>query len=67
MINGVEHETGKEEEILPFEEDDYGGVIVEMKTPMDPKCFIATLRYSLTQWRLQVCAWGDHTHLSLPE
>uniref|UniRef100_A0A1J3HSC9 Nudix hydrolase n=1 Tax=Noccaea caerulescens TaxID=107243 RepID=A0A1J3HSC9_NOCCA len=53
MINGVEHETGKEEEVLPFEEDDYGGVIVEMKTPMDPKCFIATLRYSFTQWRLQ--------------
>ncbi|CAA7060248.1 unnamed protein product [Microthlaspi erraticum] len=49
MVNG--HKTG--EEVLPFEEDDYGGVIVEMKTPMDPKCFIATLRYSFTQWRLQ--------------
>ncbi|CAH2077981.1 unnamed protein product [Thlaspi arvense] len=52
MINGVvEHKIG--EEVLPFVEDDYGGVIVEMNNPMDPKCFVAKLRYSFTQWRSQ--------------
>ncbi|KAL0727044.1 hypothetical protein Bca4012_023137 [Brassica carinata] len=51
-VNGVvEQKIG--EEVLPFVEDEYGGVIVEMKTPMDPKCFVATLRYSFTQWKLQ--------------
>ncbi|WZY69562.1 hypothetical protein YC2023_001802 [Brassica napus] len=52
MVNGVvEHKIG--EEVLPFVEDEYGGVIVEMTTPTDPKCFVATLRYSFTQWRSQ--------------
>lgn len=63
MVNGVvEQKIG--EEVLPFVEDEYGGVIVEMKTPMDPKCFVATLRYSFTQWKLQVCARANsHTRI----
>ncbi|XP_023634713.1 nudix hydrolase 10 isoform X2 [Capsella rubella] len=50
LVNGVEHMTC---EALPFVDDDYGGVIVEMKTPMDPKSFVAALKYSFAQWRLQ--------------
>lgn len=65
MVNGVvEHKIG--EEVLPFVEDEYGGVIVEMTTPTDPKFFVATLRYSFTQWRSQVCASAiSHAHLPL--
>ncbi|KAL1202862.1 Nudix hydrolase 10 [Cardamine amara subsp. amara] len=51
LINGLDYKI--DELLLPFVDDDYGGVIVEMKTPMDPKCFVAALRYSFTQWRLQ--------------
>ncbi|KFK29047.1 hypothetical protein AALP_AA7G081700 [Arabis alpina] len=50
LNNGVAH---KSDEVLPFVEDDYGGVIVEMKTPMDPKCFVSSLRCSFAEWRLQ--------------
>lgn len=65
LINGVEHKIC---EVLPFVDDDYGGVIVEMKAPMDPKSFVTALKYSFAQWRLQVCA-GAITcmHLSLFE
>lgn len=58
--NGVEHKIC---ELLPFVDDDYGGVIVEMKTPMDTKSFVAALRYSFEQWRSQVCA-GARSHAS---
>jgi len=50
LRNGVEHKIF---EVLPFVDDDYGGVIVEMKTPMDTKNFVAALRDSFEQWRLQ--------------
>ncbi|KAL9288083.1 Nudix hydrolase 10 [Arabidopsis thaliana] len=50
LRNGVEHKIF---EVLPFVDDDYGGVIVEMKTPMDTKTFVAALRDSFEQWRLQ--------------
>lgn len=70
LNNGVAYKTDdvlpfvEDDEVLPFVEDDFGGVIVEMKTPMDPKCFVASLRFSFAQWRLQVCA-GDITHIFL--
>ncbi|XP_010448434.1 PREDICTED: nudix hydrolase 10 isoform X2 [Camelina sativa] len=50
LINGEEQKIC---EVLPFVDDDYGGVIVEMKTPMDNKSFVAALKYSFAQWRLQ--------------
>ncbi|XP_010433637.1 PREDICTED: nudix hydrolase 10 isoform X2 [Camelina sativa] len=50
LINGAEQKIC---EVLPFVDDDYGGVIVEMKTPMDNKSFVAALKYSFAQWRLQ--------------
>lgn len=60
LNNGVAHKT---DEVLPFVEDVYGGVIVEMNTPMDPTCFVASLRYSFAEWRLMVCA-GAIRHVS---
>lgn len=35
-------------------EDAYGGVIIEMKEPMDPDLFTSALRTSISQWRQQV-------------
>jgi len=61
LSNGVEHKIF---EVLPFVDDDYGGVIVEMKTPMDSKPFVAALRDSFEQWRLQVCV-GARSHAAL--
>lgn len=44
----------KDAEVLPSYEDEHGGIIVEMKEPMDPNDFALMLRYSLSQWKLQV-------------
>lgn len=38
-------------ELLSGVHDHYGGVIVEMKDPIDPKEFGSLLRASLSQWR----------------
>ncbi|CAK7324498.1 unnamed protein product [Dovyalis caffra] len=46
--SGVHHA-----ELLPASDDDHGGVIVEMKEPMDPDMFHAKLRASLSLWRQQ--------------
>ncbi|OWM80014.1 nudix hydrolase 7-like [Punica granatum] len=35
------------------EKDRYDGVIVKMKEPMDPEAFRASLRASISQWRLE--------------
>lgn len=45
---------GEEVEILPATNDNHGGVIVEMKDPMDSRTFVFSLRASLEIWRQQV-------------
>lgn len=50
-------EQGQEVELLNFVNDDYGGIIVEMKTPMDPTAFASSLRASISHWRKQVCSF----------
>lgn len=47
--NGV-----KKVQLLPAENDDHGGVIVELEEHMDPNIFHNMLRSSLHQWKLQV-------------
>ncbi|XP_016476619.1 nudix hydrolase 10 [Nicotiana tabacum] len=46
--NGV-----KKVQLLPAENDDHGGVIVELEEHMDPNIFHNMLRSSLHQWKLQ--------------
>ena len=41
-------------EILPFTNDVHGGVIVDLKDPMDPQVFDSLLKSSLLQWKKQV-------------
>ncbi|XP_043692608.1 nudix hydrolase 2-like isoform X3 [Telopea speciosissima] len=38
-------------ELLHGVEDDFGGVIVDMKDPMDSESFVASLRASISKWR----------------
>lgn len=40
-------------ELLSACNDDHGGVIVDMKEPMDPNVFAIVLRASLSQWRVE--------------
>lgn len=44
----------EEVELLPAVNDYYGGVIVEMKAPMDSSAFVSSLRASISNWRKQV-------------
>uniref|UniRef100_A0A5B6ZRN9 Putative nudix hydrolase 10-like isoform X1 n=1 Tax=Davidia involucrata TaxID=16924 RepID=A0A5B6ZRN9_DAVIN len=44
---------GQQVELLPAINDDHGGVIVEMKEPMDSKVFCTLLRASISQWKQQ--------------
>ncbi|CDP13716.1 unnamed protein product [Coffea canephora] len=48
VVNGV-----RKDELLPAFNDDHGGVIVELKEPMDSNNFRSRLRASLFQWKLQ--------------
>ena len=48
--NGTVHHA----ELLPASDDDHGGIIVDMKEPMDPDIFHAKLRASLSLWGQQV-------------
>ena len=41
-------------ELLSAVDDDHGGVIIEMKAPMDAGAFVSSLRASLANWRQQV-------------
>ncbi|XP_019711282.1 nudix hydrolase 2 isoform X2 [Elaeis guineensis] len=43
----------EEVELLPSVNDHYGGVMVEMKTPMDSSAFVSSLRASISYWRKQ--------------
>nr|XP_034925008.1 nudix hydrolase 10-like isoform X7 [Populus alba] len=47
--NGTVHHS----ELLPASDDDHGGIIVDMKEPMDPDIFHAKLRASLSLWGQQ--------------
>ncbi|CAL5336069.1 unnamed protein product [Camellia sinensis] len=51
----VSDETTRVEQIklLDASEDAYGGVVVDMKDPMDSESFAYLLRASISQWRLQ--------------
>lgn len=40
-------------ELLSASDDEFGGVIVDMKEPMDPNVFVTILRASMSQWRQQ--------------
>ncbi|XP_058001290.1 nudix hydrolase 2 isoform X1 [Hevea brasiliensis] len=46
--NGVNHVK-----LLPASNDDHGGVIVDMKEPVEPDIFLAMLRASISLWRQQ--------------
>ncbi|XP_076939286.1 nudix hydrolase 2-like isoform X1 [Bidens hawaiensis] len=46
--NGVE-----DAQQLPATDDEFGGVVVEMKEPMDPDIFRSLLKTSMSQWKLQ--------------
>eukprot|EP00262_Sarcandra_glabra_P009245 TRINITY_DN2333_c0_g3_i1.p1 TRINITY_DN2333_c0_g3~~TRINITY_DN2333_c0_g3_i1.p1 ORF type:complete len:250 (+),score=50.53 TRINITY_DN2333_c0_g3_i1:71-820(+) len=46
-------DNGEEVELLSAVEDTHGGVIVEMKTPMDYGAFVSSLKASISQWREQ--------------
>lgn len=52
-------EQGQEVDLLNFVNDDYGGVIVEMKAPMDPTAFASSLRASVSHWRKQVYSFAS--------
>ncbi|CAN8245674.1 unnamed protein product [Cochlearia groenlandica] len=39
--------------LIPAVEDSYGGVVAEMRHPMDPSAFSTLLRASLSNWTLQ--------------
>lgn len=41
--------------VLAAEDDDHGGVIVEMKEAMDSEVFLSLLRDSIAHWRQLVC------------
>ncbi|GLU20616.1 hypothetical protein SLE2022_368070 [Rubroshorea leprosula] len=43
----------REAKLLDAINDRYGGVIVEMKVPMESAVFVSLLRASINQWRLQ--------------
>ena len=49
--NEVQQVTMK---VLSAENDDHGGVIVEMKEAMDFEAFVSLLRASIAHWRQQV-------------
>lgn len=53
--NGVQ--SGK---ILTAIDDDFNGVIVEMKEAMNPMVFHSMLKASLSQWKHQVVSISDH-------
>lgn len=40
--------------LLTGANDTHGGVIIDMKEPMDPANFVSSLRASISQWRKQV-------------
>lgn len=46
-------ENFREVALLPAVEDDYGGIIVEVKSPIDPEDFASSLKASLSLWRHQ--------------
>lgn len=50
MSNDEREEVG----LLDAVDDIHGGVIVELKGPMDCKTFVSSLRASLSHWRQQV-------------
>lgn len=50
--NRVQHHD--QVELLPFVEDLYGGVSVNMEQPMDSALFAPLLQASISQWREQV-------------
>ncbi|XP_021905898.1 nudix hydrolase 2-like isoform X1 [Carica papaya] len=52
-VNQVRENGVHDVKVLPAFNDKHGGVIVEMKEPMDPESFVALLRDSIALWRLQ--------------
>lgn len=53
-ILGSELTDDVEVALLSAVDDDHGGVIVELKEPMDPAAFHTSLRASISNWRKQV-------------
>lgn len=50
----VAENGGQMVQLLSAINDDFGGVIVEMKEHMDSNVFLTMLRASMSQWKLQV-------------
>lgn len=66
MPNQVVAEDGSQSvELLSALNDNYGGVIVEMKESMDSLAFITLLRASILEWRRQVCALVNIVRMNL--
>ncbi|CAL5405320.1 unnamed protein product [Camellia sinensis] len=54
LMDQVVAENGVQQvELLAAVNDDHGGVIVEMKEPMDSEVFLSRLRASISKWKLQ--------------
>ncbi|XP_072970003.1 nudix hydrolase 2-like isoform X1 [Typha angustifolia] len=51
VVTSLLSENGKDVELLPAINDDHGGVIVELETPMDSQTFSSSLRASLSNWK----------------
>ncbi|OVA04150.1 hypothetical protein BVC80_2083g1 [Macleaya cordata] len=41
-------------ELLTASNDDFDGVIIDMKNPVDSEIFVSSLRTSISHWRQQV-------------
>lgn len=46
--------------LLPASNDDHGGVIVDMREPVEPDFFLTMLRASMLLWRQQVFVTPAH-------
>lgn len=54
VIEPTVSDNGGSVELLTGVNDTHGGVIIDMKAPMDSANFVSSLRASISQWRKQV-------------
>ncbi|KAL9259876.1 Nudix hydrolase 2-like protein [Drosera capensis] len=62
----MEHQVVSENGVglLPFKNDNYNGIIVELEQPMEAEAFRSALRASMTQWRRPEGFWYHHAEPS---
>ncbi|XP_065001445.1 nudix hydrolase 2-like isoform X2 [Musa acuminata AAA Group] len=63
-VLGPELTDDVEVALLSAVDDDHGGVIVELKEPMDPAAFHTSLRASISNWKKQEGFWYHHAEPS---